>query len=221
VPSKKSAMTNKQKISLLRHAMIKIFLYGVCVLGIWLVIYMDAQWLIFNKDAKFSELSYTEFTQEILLLLTAAIFWITGTQTRPKRSFALLMSWVAAMALCREFDFLCNCVFDGCWKIPAALTTFGYGYIVFRYKDNFLNDAVEFIRRPESGILLSGLLTVFIFSRLFGCKILWEAMMGDGYMRCVKNAAEEGLELLGYLLILIAGVEYFFYKKALIKQTVG
>lgn len=90
---------------------------------------------------------------------------------------------------------------------------FSFGYLVYRYKDNFVHDTVEFIKRPEFGILLCGFLTVFVFSRLFGCRILWESVMGDGYMRCVKNAVEEGVELLGYLFIGIASVEYYLFKK--------
>jgi len=33
--------------------------------------------------------------------------------------------------------------------------------------------------------------------------------MEEGYIRSVKNAAEEGLELLGYLLIFMSAIEFF------------
>ncbi len=89
----------------------------------------------------------------------------------------------------------------------------GFGYLVYLYKDNFICDAAEFIKRPEFGMLLAGFLTVFVFSRLFGCKILWESAMADGYMRCIKNMAEESLELLGYLFIAFGAVEYYLLKK--------
>ncbi|MBC2715834.1 MAG: hypothetical protein HF978_11050 [Desulfobacteraceae bacterium] len=204
---------NQTEKSLIREAIVKIILYTGLVAGIYLMIFFDAQWSLTGKTKKFLEISYTEFNQEILLLLTAFLFWITGTRTNPKRSFGLLMSGFAALALCREFDFLCNCIFEGCWKIPAMMVIFSFGYLVYRHKDNFIHDAAEFIKRPEFGILLCGFLTVFVFSRLFGSRILWESVMGDVYMRCVKNAAEEGLELLGYLFIGIASVEYYLFKK--------
>jgi len=210
--------TNQIEKSFVRGAIVKIIIYGSLVAGINLITLADALWPLIENTKKFTEISYTEFTQEILLLLTAILFWITGTRTHPNRSFALLMSGVAALALCREFDFLCDCVFDGCWKIPAMMVFIGFGYLVYRYKDNFICDAAEFIKRPESGILLCGFLTVFVFSRLFGCKILWESVMADGYIRCVKNAAEEGLELLGYLFIAFAAVEYYLFKKNNEKQ---
>jgi len=203
---------NQTEKALVRSTMVKIIQYGCLVAGICLIIFIDAQWSLTGKR-KFLEISYTEFIQEILLLLIAILFWITGTRTHLNRSFALFMSGLAALALCREFDFFCDCIFIGCWKILATMVVIGFGYLVYRYKDNFIGDAAEFIKRPEFGILLCGFLTVFVFSRLFGCKILWELAMADGYMRCIKNMAEEGLELLGYLFIAFATVEYYLFKK--------
>ena len=203
---------NQTEKALVRSTMVKIILYGSLVAGICLIIFIDAQWPLTGKR-KFFEISYTEFIQEIMLLLIAILFWRTGTRTHPNQSFGLLMSGFAALAFCREFYFFCNCVFDGCWKIPAIMVAFSFGYLVYRYKDNFIHDAVEFIKRPEFGIFLCGFLTVFVFSRLFGCRILWESVMADSYMRCIKNMAEESLELLGYLFIAFGAVEYYLLKK--------
>ena len=51
---------------------------------------------------------------------------------------------------------------------------------------------------------------VLAFSRLFGRGSFWEAVMGDSYMRLVKNIAEEGTELMGYALLVIAAVEFLW-----------
>ncbi|MCD6586106.1 MAG: hypothetical protein J7K96_10130 [Desulfobacteraceae bacterium] len=205
--------TNQSEKLLIRSAIVKIIVYGGFVAGINLIIFADAQWPLLGDKKNFVEISYTEFVQEMLLVLTVAIFWISGTRTRPKRSFAILMSGLATLAFCRECDFLCDSIFDGCWKIMAMMVTLGFGYLVYRHKDNFICDAVEFIKRPEFGISLCGFLTVFVFSRLFGYQILWQSVMADGYMRCVKNAAEEGVELLGYFFIAVAAIEYYLFKK--------
>jgi len=202
---------NQTGKAVVRGAIVKIILYGCLVAGSCLIIFIDDQWPLTEK-VKFSEISYIEFTQEILLLFIAILFWKTGTRTHPNRSFALLMSGFPALALCREFDFLCPSIFKGCWEISALMVVLSFGYLVYRYKDNFICDAAEFIKRPEFGILLCGFLTVFVFSRLFGCRILWESVMAGSYMRCIKNIAEEGLELLGYLFIGIASVEYYLFK---------
>lgn len=56
------------------------------------------------------------------------------------------------------------------------------------------------IPNPRYGILLSGLLAVLVFSRLFGMQVLWHDITEHGYMRVVKNAVEEGSESFGYML---------------------
>ena len=78
-----------------------------------------------------------------------------------------------------------------------------------------MHDSLEFIERPEFGIFICGLLTVLVFSRLFGSNFLWEPVMANAYIRCAKNMAEEGLELLGYLFLAIAAVEYYIFKNGL------
>jgi hypothetical protein len=55
--------------------------------------------------------------------------------------------------------------------------------------------------------MVTGFLVTFVFSRLFGRTKLWEAILEADYNRWGKNAAEEGIELLGYSLFLIAGIE--------------
>ncbi len=67
---------------------------------------------------------------------------------------------------------------------------------------------------PWYGILLSGLLAVLVFSRLFGMQVLWHAILEHGYMRVVKNAVEEGSESFGYMLCLAASLGYYITFRA-------
>ena len=61
---------------------------------------------------------------------------------------------------------------------------------------------------------MSGFITLFVFSRMFGRKVLWKAIMDDKFLRVVKDAAEECTELFGYLLIVFAAIEYYYaFKK--------
>ena len=46
-----------------------------------------------------------------------------------------------------------------------------------------------------------GLLITILFSRLFGTGQLWQAVMGEDYRSLYKSIIQEGLELLGYVLI--------------------
>ncbi|MDX1556111.1 MAG: hypothetical protein R3212_08800, partial [Xanthomonadales bacterium] len=58
-----------------------------------------------------------------------------------------------------------------------------------------------------STLLVQLFLVLLVFSRLFGRASFWQSVMGEDYLRVVKNIAEEGTELLGYGLIAIAAVE--------------
>ena len=55
---------------------------------------------------------------------------------------------------------------------------------------------------------MSGLLVLVVFSRLFGYGPFWKAIMDDPSYRTVKTIVEEGVELMGYFLILVSSFEY-------------
>ncbi|MDX7018301.1 transporter, partial [Klebsiella aerogenes] len=72
-----------------------------------------------------------------------------------------------------------------------------------------LEQLAKYTQSPWYGILLSGLLAVLVFSRLFGMQVLWHDILEHGYMRVVKNAVEEGSESFGYMLCLAASLGYY------------
>ena len=50
-----------------------------------------------------------------------------------------------------------------------------------------------------------------MFSRVFGSTRFWEAVMGERYIRQVKNTAEEGVELFALGLIFAATLEWLLW----------
>ncbi len=56
-------------------------------------------------------------------------------------------------------------------------------------------------------LLVTGVMLLLVFSRLFGMGSFWHNVMGDDYVRAVKNIAEEGTELLAYCLIAFASLK--------------
>lgn len=71
-----------------------------------------------------------------------------------------------------------------------------------------LRGLADFVTHPGYGMMCAGLLCILVFSRLFGMSVLWQTLMLDGYNRVVKNMVEEGCELLGYGLCLLATLSY-------------
>jgi hypothetical protein len=193
-----------------RSAAIRVVLYGVAIILSVLVIYKDASYAV--DGVKFGELSYTEFLQELMLLTTAGLFFVTGLKRKEVRGFAVLMAGIALTAFVREFDWLLDKIVHGFWKYPASLVLGGAAIWAWKLRAQFLAATVDFLKRPSWGVLLSGFLCVFVFSRLFGKGSFWQTLMEDDYIRWAKNAAEEGTELFGYTLLTIAAVEYMVAK---------
>lgn len=69
-------------------------------------------------------------------------------------------------------------------------------------------------KHPSDGMLSAGLLTVLLFARLMGMGTLWHTLLADEFIRTVKNAVEEGTELFGYTLCLLATLSYFHTQRA-------
>ena len=195
----------------LKQNILKFSIYMLLTLGVCLIVYADVRWPIEYEHQKFTEASYTEYAQELILVGIVGVFLLAGVRSFPRRSFGILLAGVFCMMFIRELDAMFDNVWHGFWKVPCLVAAIGFGSVAYRYRGNFISDVREFMNLPASGIFLCGLLTVLVFSRLFGSNYLWEPLMGEEYIRCAKNMAEEGLELLGYLFTGIGAVEYYVY----------
>jgi hypothetical protein len=94
--------------------------------------------------------------------------------------------------------------------------------LVFKKKKQIWENLEEFFTTPAFGTFIAGFLSVFVFSRLFGTKKVWQALFEvdqlEGMQRWVKNAVEEGTELFGYTLLFIAAIEFFVYVSRKLKK---
>ncbi|MEH2920409.1 hypothetical protein ACFFL1_07630 [Samsonia erythrinae] len=154
------------------------------------------------------EISITEFIQEAFLFITALLFLRIALKWREHRGGYLLIAGFFFCLLIREMDFFLDNIVHGCWLYFAVLcTVVCVGFALTSLKNTFAGLA-HFLQHYSYHYMVGGLLTVLVFSRLFGMNALWAALMDDGYIRAVKNLAEEGAELYGYTLCLIAGVLY-------------
>lgn len=212
-------MTNPEISKKISSAVLRILLYSAIVTSVILVFTTEAQ--VHKGPDLFNEESWTEWLQVAFLLTTTLILILIGRENPDESSLTTLMAGLTTIAFIREFDFLLDAhVFDGAWQTLAAITAILIIFLVFRQRATLLHTINRFLSRPSFGIFLSSFLTIFIFSRLFGRKVLWYTIMGqDGFIRAVKNGAEEGTELFGYCLMMIASIEYFLEIRAQKKQT--
>ena len=146
------------------------------------------------------DVSVTETLQEILLAAVVFCF-IYSTYKRPEeRGFLVLGSGFFGCMLLRELDYLFDYVWQGFWVWPVLLTLITT--TLFAWKQPFLVPLRLYIQSKPYLFTLFGLITVIVFSRLFGSgNILWEGLMGANYHHDYKSAIQEGIELFGYLFI--------------------
>ncbi|MFA8434790.1 MAG: hypothetical protein ACEPOZ_09775 [Marinifilaceae bacterium] len=206
-----------------RMGIFRVFLYALPIAFAAQIIFLDASRSV--DTYKFTEASYTEWMQAVCLLLTSLLFLWTGWLESNRRAFAFLMSGGALMAAIREFDWWFDAIYHGAWLPFAMVVLLIVLWGIFKNRSQFAVNLDEFFKTRASGAFLTGFLTVFVFSRLFGRKIVWRALFEveklEPLQRGVKNASEEGVELLGYVLLLISGVEYWIYVNRVRKQRLG
>jgi hypothetical protein len=198
----------------------RIVVYGLLVVGLAEFIQWDASQ--FMGDSKFSEDSYTEIMQSVFLALSTGLLAYLYLTESPLRYSALLMMGLTGAAFFREQDlFFENTFGNGTWQIPVYLLLAMVIYQVVRNRIQFSQELKLYTQSTSFGVFLGGLLTTFAFSRLFGRKTFWYEVMGDQYFRAVKNAAEECLELYGYLFIFISVIELFLLSNTLRKADLA
>lgn len=189
---------------------IKILAYAIILLGIFGILYVDA-----NRGGKiFKENSLTEWSQIILILLSALIFYRSGSIDKNYSPLMKLFIGMLSIACIREFDGLLDrYVFDGAWQILVLIIISLSFLFIYKHRNALINLIVKFVKLVSFGIIESGFLIIMVFSRLFGQKIFWYSVMQKAYLRSVKDVAEESLELLGYSLIFIGSLEFLLFCK--------
>ncbi|KNH32307.1 MULTISPECIES: hypothetical protein [Pantoea] len=169
-------------------------------------IYIDVAWM---NDA-LHETSFTETTQEIMLAVIAALFFIAAQRRPAQRGALTLVAGFYSCMLIRELDFVFDAIQHGSWIWFALAVTAGCLAVALRTPKKTLHALARLLQHRSWPVMASGFLVVLVFSRLFGIHALWQHLMLGDYNRVVKNMAEEGTELLGYGLCWLASVRYLW-----------
>ncbi|RZU99406.1 hypothetical protein [Spiribacter vilamensis] len=167
--------------------------------------YWEAQYL---PEVRFSELGFTELTQTCVLITSCLLLVYIRQVLQIWPNLTLLLLAFVAASLVREQDaFLDHYVATHTWKILVSLIVIPSITWVVIQRRRFLAEFARYSNTLSLGLFTAGILVTYAFSRLFGRQVFWRAVMQEGYMRDVKDMAEEVIELLGYSIILIAIVE--------------
>jgi len=192
---------------LIQKSVMRVLFYSIALTAMTYLILFDAS--IIRHNNLFSENSLTEITQIIFLSCIVVLLLIDGMKNSGRQTVSFFLMAAFLCALIREMDSSFDAVFDGAWQLSVCVVIAALVPWLYQRKDRFFTELSAFITSPAFGILFCGFLTVMVFSRFFGREVLWVEIMGDGFIRSVKNVVEEGVELFGYYLCLIACFEYF------------
>ncbi len=160
-------------------------------------------------EQAFGEDSVTEYLHQLFAFIAAVMFAMAARLNQQTKGISILLSGFFLVICIREYDWFLDKISHGVWVYPALLVTAIAIFLFWRSKSGFVSGLTVFTRLPCYGTFLSGFLILMVFSRLYGTGSVWKRLMADNYILAIKNAAQEGIELLGYSLILIAAVQFY------------
>ena len=184
------------------------FVYALVIAGFAAAVSLEAG---LDSADRFFETGLTERVQLGCAVLIVMLMLVHAWRYPPLRPVTIQLAGLFLMLAIRELDWWTDEVIgDHTWQIGVSLVLLWQ--IVYFWQIRHCWAAVwrRFSNSAAFGAVASGLLVLTVFSRLFGRETVWEAVMGSGYQRIVKNAAEESIELLGFALVLIGSIELWF-----------
>lgn len=193
----------KEDLLLLKSKLFGFILGAAVIVLAFAAIYLD----INIVGSASSEASITEAVQEFLLLVCAVIYCALARKNKDMRPALVLVGGFFMCMLIRELDAWFGD--NGLHWLPPALLVAGLSiFYAARRLTQSIHGLARFSENQSFTLLMSGLVTVLVFSRLFGMKAVWVGLLGPDYPRWVKIFAEEGLELFGYAQCFLATVYY-------------
>lgn len=187
------------------------FLYFISALLLGLLFYLEPT--LAKTWRPYTEYGYVQITQSILLFSCVLLLGLKAWRDVDYRQLSLCMGTFFLILLIRENDqplelFLPH----GAWKYFALVPLVALIACMWRRWAVVKDQLLDWSRSFSYGVMLAAL-TVLVFARIFASKHIWMRVMGEDYRRYMKNAAEEGVELLALGLILVAVVEFVISRR--------
>ncbi|MFC0336553.1 hypothetical protein SAMN05421848_0860 [Kushneria avicenniae] len=163
-------------------------------------------------EDQFTEASFAEISQTFMLLASLILLWKIRAMGIYRHGTVLMFAFLLA-SLIREQDFMLDRIFDDLWQWLVTLVLLPAIVFLVRRRMRVLDECCQYMQQMSFGLFLGGFVTVYVFSRLMGRGIFWEAVLKAQYIYEIKSTVEEGVETLGYALMLLAIVELWFWAR--------
>ena len=156
------------------------------------------------------EKSFVEFGQSVFLFAASVIFMYLAN--KKKANGLWLVAGFFVCMLIREQDAYFDDIFHGSWAYFALASIVFFVWKALKQgKEQAVKTLAEYMQSPPFTTMSFGVMIILFFSRAMGMGKLWKLVMGERFIRVVKNVVEEGTELFGYSIIFLAAVEYASY----------
>ncbi|NMP16927.1 hypothetical protein [Thalassotalea sp. Y01] len=200
-----SSSSKNSEQSIIKRGIFHTLIQVIVVFIVAMIIRVDIMLLSSNIN----EDSLTEITQQTLLLLVVCCFLSICLFTQQHRHFHVLLAGFFACMLIRELDaYFDQLIRHGFWVYIVLFVALGSITYAWQEKRDNITALTNLINHNCFYSFCTALVIILVFSRLFGMGDLWQELMGDNYVRQVKNSFEEGIELLGYSLLFYNTVVY-------------
>ena len=208
-------------MALLRYLLYMIGIAGFTGLLTWMEISAPGSLMFYVSEGAHdpygtSEYSPVEIIQPGMLAICGLLYAWVARDCPSQRPIAFAFGGFALIAIIRELDyFFDHLVADNFWQVLVAII--GALLIVYtiRHRRRFRIALLRLWPSPGLTLLFAGATIHFGFALIIGHDPFWRAVMGDDYVRIVKLAVEEMVELMGYFLWLIGTIEYAFQARAI------
>jgi hypothetical protein len=191
---------------------VRVIAYSLLMVGVAEIIRLDALYPM--EDGYYGEISFTEFSQEIILFALFILYLVLGKKYKPVRPVANIVSLFFLASFIREFNFLISW-----WFYLVLPVLFIIAWLVRRDFKKLKGATQVFFAQPASAWLFSGIMITYVFSRMFGRSSFWLLLYDESNYRIAKAATEEGLELAGDMIMLISAIEFFIAIAYIKKQN--
>ena len=192
----------------LAAVVLEYLILAVLMVAVPLVVALDVLWL----EHGVREDSVTEFAQAGLLLLSALLIGLSVRRHTEARGFLVLVAGLFTAMFIREADAYFDLIAKGSWLYPALAVSLLVIVYAFRQRGTVIAPMVINLQTKSFVYIVIGLILVVLFSRLFGTGQLWQEVMGADFRNLYKSIIQEGLELLGYVLICFGSVRFYLQK---------
>lgn len=156
------------------------------------------------------ESSVTEISQSLMLAITSLSFFKLAQNNRSVRHASVLVGGFFTVLFIRESDAWFDLIFHGAWIIPALLVTLAASFYAYKGGYSSVQQLARILNSRYMPMLITALVLLLVFSRLYGMGSFWHSVMAEHYLRDVKNLSEEAIELLCYSVIAFSAVKTYF-----------